>query len=39
MIAFFVLYGFDGEHLFFGSRIASRSDPLTWLSRFPEHEI
>ena len=32
---FFVLYGFDGERLFFGSLIASRSDPLTWLSRFP----
>lgn len=36
---FFVLYGFDGERLFFGSLIASRSDPLTWLSRFPEHGI
>ena len=36
---FFVLYGFDGERLFFGSLIASRSDPLTWLARFPEHEI
>jgi hypothetical protein len=36
---FFILYGFDGERLFFGSLIASRSDPLTWLSRFPKHEI
>ena len=35
----FVLYGFNGKQLFFGSLIASRSDPLTWLSRFPEHEI
>jgi hypothetical protein len=33
---FFVLYGFTGEELFFGSLIPSRSDPLTWLSRFPE---
>jgi len=32
---FFVLYGFTGERLFFGSVIPSRSDPLTWLSRFP----
>ena len=31
---FFVLYGFNGEQLFFGSIIPSRSDPLTWLSRF-----
>ena len=31
---FFILYGFAGEELFFGSVIASRSDPLTWLSRF-----
>jgi hypothetical protein len=32
---FFVLYGFTGAELFFGSVIPSRSDPLTWLSRFP----
>ena len=35
---FFVLYGFSGENLFFGSMIPSRSDPLTWLSRFPEQQ-
>ena len=33
---FFVLYGFTGEELFLGSLIPSRSDPLTWLSRFPD---
>src|SRR5215472_2121021 len=32
---FFILYGFTGEELLFGSVIPSRSDPLTWLSRFP----
>jgi hypothetical protein len=32
---FFVLYGFTGEELLFASVIASRSDPLTWFSRFP----
>lgn len=31
---FFVLYAFIGEELYFGSVIPSRSDPLTWLSRF-----
>lgn len=31
---FFVLYGFTGAELYFGSLIPSRSDPLTWLSRF-----
>lgn len=31
---FFVLYGFSDSQIFFGSIIASRSDPLTWLSRF-----
>ena len=31
---FFVLYGFSGGQIFFGSMIPSRSDPLTWLSRF-----
>ncbi len=31
---FFVLYGFTGEELYLGSVIPSRSDPLTWLSRF-----
>ena len=33
---FFLLYGFTEKDLFFGSVIPSRSDPLTWLSRFPE---
>jgi hypothetical protein len=36
---FFVLYGFTGEELFFGSVIASRSDPLTWLVRFPGEQL
>jgi hypothetical protein len=31
---FFVLYGFDNDRLLFGSVIPSRSDPLTWLTRF-----
>lgn len=32
---FFVLYGLTpDERLIFGSVIASRSDPLTWLARF-----
>jgi hypothetical protein len=31
---FFVLYGFTGDQLIFGSVIPTRSDPLTWLSRF-----
>lgn len=35
---FFVMYGFTGEELFFGSVIPSRSDPLTWLSRSPEEQ-
>jgi hypothetical protein len=30
----FVLYGLTGDQIFFGSIIPSRSDPLTWLSRF-----
>ena len=30
----FVLYGITEETLIFGSVIASRSDPLTWLTRF-----
>jgi hypothetical protein len=29
----FVLYGFNGDQLFFASIIPSRSDPLTWLLR------
>src|SRR2546423_1910681 len=33
---FFVLYAFTGEELYLGSLIPSRSDPLTWLSRFPK---
>jgi hypothetical protein len=31
----FVLYGFTDDQLLFGSIIPSRSDPLTWFSRFP----
>jgi hypothetical protein len=31
---FFVLYGIAEDTLIFGSVIASRSDPLTWLTRF-----
>ena len=31
---FFVLYGIVGDQLIFGSVIPSRSDPLTWLTRF-----
>ena len=30
----FILYGIAGERLIFGAVIPSRSDPLTWLSRF-----
>jgi len=33
---FFVLYGVAGDRLIFGSVIPSRSDPLTWLTRFRE---
>lgn len=33
---FFVLYGWTGELLIFGSIIPTRSDPLNWLTRFPE---
>jgi len=32
---FFILYGCSTDMLIFGSIIPSRSDPLTWLSRFP----
>jgi hypothetical protein len=31
---FFILYGETTEILIFGSVIPSRSDPLTWLTRF-----
>jgi hypothetical protein len=31
---FFILYGVAGDQLIFGSVIPSRSDPLTWLTRF-----
>jgi hypothetical protein len=31
---FFILYGSVGNQLVFGSVIPSRSDPITWLSRF-----
>ena len=33
---FFILYGVHGGDLIFGSVIPSRSDPLTWLTRFSE---
>jgi hypothetical protein len=33
---FFILYGVVGDDLIFGSVIPSRSDPLTWLTRFAE---
>ena len=32
---FFVLYGWTGELLIFGSIVPTRSDPLNWLTRFP----
>jgi hypothetical protein len=31
---FFILYGLTEDTLIFGSVIPSRSDPLTWLTRF-----
>jgi len=31
---FFILYGLSDDSLIFGSVIPSRSDPLTWLTRF-----
>ena len=31
---FFVLYGWSGDTLIFGSIIPTRSDPLNWLTRF-----
>src|SRR5947207_3496619 len=31
---FFVLYGVTADSLLFGSVVATRSDPLTWLTRF-----
>jgi hypothetical protein len=31
---FFVLYGWDGKTLIFGSIVPTRSDPLNWLTRF-----
>ena len=33
---FFILYGATAEQLIFGSVLPSRSDPLTWLARFPQ---
>lgn len=33
---FFILYGGTAKQLIFGSVIPSRSDPLTWLARFPQ---
>lgn len=35
---FFILYGVVGDLLIFGSVIPSRSDPLTWLTRFRPEE-
>jgi len=32
---FFVLYGWTDDTLIFGAIIPTRSDPLTWLTRFP----
>jgi len=32
----FILYGVSADMLVFRSLIASASDPLTWLTRFPE---
>jgi len=34
---FFILYGWTGDTLIFGSIVATRSDPLNWLARFPGH--
>ena len=31
---FFILYGVTADTVIFGSVIPSRSDPLTWLTRF-----
>jgi len=31
---FFILYGISDDRVIFGSLIPSRSDPLTWLTRF-----
>ena len=33
---FFVIYGVTSGSIIFGSVIPSRSDPLTWLTRFAE---
>ena len=33
---FFNLYGVVGDRLIFGSVIPSKSDPLTWLTRFKQ---
>jgi hypothetical protein len=33
---YFILYGVTGDTLVFGSLIASASDPILWLSRFPD---
>jgi hypothetical protein len=35
-LPFFILYGCTDVRLVFGSVIANRSDPLTWLSRFSD---
>ena len=31
---FFIVYSFDGDKLFFGALVPSRSDPLLWLARW-----
>ena len=33
---YFILYGVTVDTLVFGSLIASASDPLFWLTRFPD---
>jgi hypothetical protein len=35
---FFILYGIADERLIFGSVIPSKSDPLTWLTRFSSQQ-
>lgn len=34
---FFLYYGWTGKLLVFGAIVPARSDPLTWLTRFPGH--
>ena len=35
----FVLYGVTGDLLIFGAIIPTRSDPLTWLTRFRAEKV